>query len=284
MFGKYHLPTRPQPDRQTPERRFSRILIAVNRTIIPYHILHARQQPRMRSTKTVAVALLLLDYCLAWSTPPLWVSLHHPTWSTSSRGGTLQKCQPQTTVLSHTRSSAMASSSSSYSEPVSSTEAAAAAPPPAAVVGEPPHDVTPESLDRVLAVAVDAGRRAGGIIVQQQQQHAQEGNDVKSQNKANARDLLTEIDTLCERTIRDTVVAAFPEHAFLGEEDVPPGKEAAAAALQAKLRDSADTWLWIVDPIDGTTNVSVVVLCVVCVILYWGVGNWQSISPLSSAT
>jgi myo-inositol-1(or 4)-monophosphatase len=33
---------------------------------------------------------------------------------------------------------------------------------------------------------------------------------------------------------------------------VPPGKEASSAALEAKL--AADKWLWIVDPIDGTTN------------------------------
>lgn len=47
-------------------------------------------------------------------------------------------------------------------------------------------------------------------------------------------------------------MATFPDHNFLGEEDVPPGKEASAAALEAKL--SKEGWLWIVDPIDGTTN------------------------------
>lgn len=34
---------------------------------------------------------------------------------------------------------------------------------------------------------------------------------------------------------------------------MPPGPEASAAALDAKLADDAN-WLWIVDPIDGTTN------------------------------
>jgi myo-inositol-1(or 4)-monophosphatase len=48
-------------------------------------------------------------------------------------------------------------------------------------------------------------------------------------------------------------LAKFPSHAFLGEEDVPPGKEASAEALDAILAKSPD-WLWIVDPIDGTTN------------------------------
>jgi myo-inositol-1(or 4)-monophosphatase len=40
----------------------------------------------------------------------------------------------------------------------------------------------------------------------------------------------------------------------LGEEDVPPGKEASAAAIDAKLSEESSPWLWIVDPIDGTTN------------------------------
>ena len=44
----------------------------------------------------------------------------------------------------------------------------------------------------------------------------------------------------------------------MGEEDVPPGKEASAAAIQQKLmnitNEAGKGWLWIVDPIDGTTN------------------------------
>lgn len=58
---------------------------------------------------------------------------------------------------------------------------------------------------------------------------------------------------LKKKTIRETVLETFPNHGFLGEEDVPPGKEASAAALDAKLADD-ESWLWIVDPIDGTTN------------------------------
>jgi myo-inositol-1(or 4)-monophosphatase len=47
---------------------------------------------------------------------------------------------------------------------------------------------------------------------------------------------------------------SFPNHDFLGEEDVPPGKDASTAALDAKLVANDSSWLWIVDPIDGTTN------------------------------
>lgn len=40
----------------------------------------------------------------------------------------------------------------------------------------------------------------------------------------------------------------------MGEEDVPPGKEASAAAIDSKLSNLQSGWLWVVDPIDGTTN------------------------------
>jgi myo-inositol-1(or 4)-monophosphatase len=52
------------------------------------------------------------------------------------------------------------------------------------------------------------------------------------------------------------VLEAFPDHGFLGEEQVAPGIDAAIAALEEKLADDdvGGGWLWIVDPIDGTTN------------------------------
>lgn len=102
-------------------------------------------------------------------------------------------------------------------------------------------------LDQVLEVAMDASRKAGEIII------GNAGGAEVSERKANSRDLLTLIDPLCEKIIKETVLETFTSHDFLGEEDVAPGKEASAAALDAKLSSSADDWLWIVDPIDGTT-------------------------------
>ncbi len=73
--------------------------------------------------------------------------------------------------------------------------------------------------------------------------------------KAGARDLLTAVDTECQVIIEAAVAAAFPRgHAFLGEESVAAGAKASAAALEAALSDSDAEYLWIVDPIDGTTN------------------------------
>lgn len=103
-----------------------------------------------------------------------------------------------------------------------------------------------KTLDDVLQVAIDASRKAGDIIL------GNAGGAEVMKSKANSRDLLTMIDPLCEKTIRETVLASFPDHDFLGEEDVPPGKEASAKAIDEMLSaDSSSDWLWIVDPIDG---------------------------------
>ena len=110
--------------------------------------------------------------------------------------------------------------------------------------------VDPETLAAVLDVAIEAARKAGDIIL------GNAGGADVTERKANSRDLLTLIDPLCEQTIRTTILDRFPSHDFLGEEDVPPGKEASAAAIEEKLNKNNDenNWLWIVDPIDGTTN------------------------------
>jgi myo-inositol-1(or 4)-monophosphatase len=53
-------------------------------------------------------------------------------------------------------------------------------------------------------------------------------------------DLVTEADVASQQVIRDHLLAAFPEHGFLGEEE--------PAATQRR------PFRWIVDPLDGTTN------------------------------
>lgn len=95
-----------------------------------------------------------------------------------------------------------------------------------------------------------ASEAAGRIILENSgtsRQHSVE-------KKATGRDLLTTVDPLCEKAIRETIVEAFPHHGFLGEEEIAPGIEASVAALEERL--AVPGWLWIVDPIDGTTNFS----------------------------
>lgn len=69
--------------------------------------------------------------------------------------------------------------------------------------------------------------------------------------KYSAQDLVTEVDKGAEAMIRNLVMTHFPHHSFLGEEGVQPGPEASAKALH-EMQD--EEYLWIVDPVDGTTN------------------------------
>ena len=57
-------------------------------------------------------------------------------------------------------------------------------------------------------------------------------------------DLVTEADEAAQRLIRDHLLTAFPSHDFLGEE----------SAEDAPKRLSDVDNLWVVDPLDGTTN------------------------------
>jgi myo-inositol-1(or 4)-monophosphatase len=109
-------------------------------------------------------------------------------------------------------------------------------------------ELSADMLDQVLDVAMVASKKAGEIIL------GNAGGVEVTRLKDNSRDLLTLIDPMCEAIIKETVLEAFPEHEFLGEEDVAPGKTASAAALETKLGSKASDWLWVVDPIDGTTN------------------------------
>ncbi|MGO4548639.1 inositol monophosphatase family protein [Paenibacillus sp. 2TAB23] len=95
------------------------------------------------------------------------------------------------------------------------------------------------------AVAINCASKAGEWI------KTKLGNYASLDIKYSSHDLVTEIDKGSERLIKNLVMTHFPHHSFLGEEGVEPGPEASAKAL-ANIRDAE--YLWIVDPIDGTTN------------------------------
>lgn len=95
------------------------------------------------------------------------------------------------------------------------------------------------------AVAINCAAKAGEWIT------TKLGNYASLDLKYSSHDLVTEVDKGSERLIKKLVMTHFPHHSFLGEEGVEPGPEASAKAL-ADMRD--EEYLWIVDPIDGTTN------------------------------
>jgi len=95
------------------------------------------------------------------------------------------------------------------------------------------------------AVAVNCASKAGEWI------KSKIGSITQLDTKYSMQDLVTEVDKGAERMIRNLIGTHFPTHSFLGEEGVEPGPEASARALQ-NVRDAE--YLWIVDPVDGTTN------------------------------
>lgn len=95
------------------------------------------------------------------------------------------------------------------------------------------------------AVAINAAAKAGEWI------KSRVGIYKQLDTKTSPHDLVTEVDKGAEVMIRKLIQTHFPDHDFLGEESVEPGAEASAKAV-AGYADSE--YLWIVDPIDGTTN------------------------------
>jgi myo-inositol-1(or 4)-monophosphatase len=87
----------------------------------------------------------------------------------------------------------------------------------------------------ILTVATKAAREAGRII----NKASNDVNALKVQSK-DFNDFVSEVDHAAEQAIIDTLKYAYPDHGFLGEES---GKSNAEAEN-----------IWIIDPLDGTTN------------------------------
>lgn len=95
------------------------------------------------------------------------------------------------------------------------------------------------------AVAVNAAAKAGEWIQSRLGQ-------VKSLTiKSSMHDVVTEVDKGAEVMIKKLIMTHFPDHEILGEESVAPG---ATAAKQAIEKMQSAEYLWIIDPVDGTTN------------------------------
>ena len=93
------------------------------------------------------------------------------------------------------------------------------------------------NLHPMVNVAIKAARAAGSII----NRAALDIESVRvSQKKAN--DFVTEVDHAAEQVIIETLLAAYPGHGIWAEES---GREQGA-------QDSE--FIWIIDPLDGTTN------------------------------
>jgi myo-inositol-1(or 4)-monophosphatase len=90
------------------------------------------------------------------------------------------------------------------------------------------------AVQPLLNIAVRAARRAGEIIVRSLNRVHTLTITAKGRN-----DFVTEVDQTAEREIIASIRKSYPDHAFLAEEGGASG--------------TSDT-VWIIDPLDGTTN------------------------------
>jgi len=94
-----------------------------------------------------------------------------------------------------------------------------------------------QALHPMLNTAVKAARAAGALI-----NRASMDLDLIKVNTKAPNDFVTEVDQAAENVIIDTLLAAYPGHAILAEES-------------GRARGAKDSeYLWIIDPLDGTTN------------------------------
>jgi myo-inositol-1(or 4)-monophosphatase len=89
-----------------------------------------------------------------------------------------------------------------------------------------------EFWDRVLEVASTTAQRVGVRLLS-------DFGRAQGLEKDDGS-LVTESDRWADSEIRSSIVAAFPDHAILSEEDVHTFTDA--------------EWTWVIDPLDGTTN------------------------------
>lgn len=95
-----------------------------------------------------------------------------------------------------------------------------------------PHE--PPSYDACLEAAISASREAGALLLK----YAGAGFRIEYKNPIN---LVTDADHAAEQCIIDRIKAHFPTHRFLAEE-------------RGRVEKELSPYLWIIDPLDGTTN------------------------------
>jgi myo-inositol-1(or 4)-monophosphatase len=89
-------------------------------------------------------------------------------------------------------------------------------------------------MQPMLNIAIRAARSAGDLILRSADNVSRLSIDQKGKN-----DYASEVDRMAEREIINIIKAAYPEHAILAEES---GEH------------KGNDFVWVIDPLDGTTN------------------------------
>jgi myo-inositol-1(or 4)-monophosphatase len=90
------------------------------------------------------------------------------------------------------------------------------------------------SHDALLETAIAASKEAGALLLD----YVKSGFRVEHKNPIN---LVTDADRAAEECVIDRIRKHFPAHCFLAEE-------------RGRIEQSPSPYLWVIDPLDGTTN------------------------------
>lgn len=94
------------------------------------------------------------------------------------------------------------------------------------------HESVPR--ETLLEVAISASRKAGALLLK----YAETGFHIEYKAPIN---LVTDADRAAEQCVIDHIRTNFPTHRFLAEE-------------RGHVEEGQSPYLWIIDPLDGTTN------------------------------
>ena len=93
---------------------------------------------------------------------------------------------------------------------------------------------------KILDFAIQTAEKAGRLILKQEKE------ELQIEEKTNNNDLVTNVDKASEALIIKEIKKEYPSHAILAEE---------SANLENQTKEYAKAkYIWIIDPIDGTTN------------------------------
>ncbi len=101
-------------------------------------------------------------------------------------------------------------------------------------------DILAEYLESAKSAALEAGNLV--------RSHLKDAHKITNKSPC---DFVTEVDRLSENFLRKYLLERYPDHLFFGEEEVssfPASEEAALSGLPE------NRYIWVIDPIDGTTN------------------------------
>ncbi|MFS0862152.1 inositol monophosphatase family protein [Fredinandcohnia sp. 179-A 10B2 NHS] len=97
----------------------------------------------------------------------------------------------------------------------------------------------------MVRVGIKAAREVGEMLTKRI------GTEYSIEEKGSAVDLVTEMDQLSETLIRERILEAFPDHQVHGEESIFLSHESKESFIE---KMKTEPYVWVVDPIDGTTN------------------------------